>query len=108
MKNLVLSLCLLVLIGWSSALFAAPVTEPATAPEAAPQEVEVVQEETLEAVEAEATIPALCEASTSMFPGPNYCGDPYSPEGSMVGCIDTSGPFWKRVICTCSNGYLVC
>ena len=42
------------------------------------------------------------------FPGPTYCGDPCSPNGSSAGCIDTSGPVWRRVICYCVNGYLTC
>ena len=39
---------------------------------------------------------------------PNYCGDPCSPNGSQTGCIDTSGPVWRRLICTCVNGRLAC
>jgi hypothetical protein len=39
---------------------------------------------------------------------PNYCGDPCSPNGARIGCIDTSGPVWRRLICTCVNGRLDC
>jgi hypothetical protein len=104
-KKLVLSLSLLALVCFATAVIAAP----ATTPEPAPQETEAVPVETApEVVEVEATIPALCEVGTSMFPNPNYCGDPCSNEGAMVGCIDTSGGVARRTICTCSGGYLVC
>lgn len=39
---------------------------------------------------------------------PNYCGDPCTKEGAEVGCIDTFSQPWRRVICTCSQGWLVC
>ena len=39
---------------------------------------------------------------------PTYCGDPCSPNGSEHGCIDTSGPVWKKVTCTCINGHWAC
>ncbi|MEM9553638.1 MAG: hypothetical protein AAGC60_05215 [Acidobacteriota bacterium] len=42
------------------------------------------------------------------FPGPRVCGDPCSPDGAQFGCIDQSSDPWRRVICLCSNGYLVC
>lgn len=53
---------------------------------------------------------AAFQTSASMipFPGPNFCGDPCSPEGAMIGCIDTSGPVARRRICTCSGGHLIC
>lgn len=39
---------------------------------------------------------------------PTYCGDPCSPNGAARGCIDTSGPVWRKLICTCTNGYWAC
>lgn len=39
---------------------------------------------------------------------PNYCGDPCNQQGQPVGCIDAGSSPWRRTICTCSNGYLVC
>jgi hypothetical protein len=39
---------------------------------------------------------------------PNLCGDPCTTEGQETGCIDKSGPVWRRTICTCLNGHLAC
>jgi len=40
--------------------------------------------------------------------GPHECDEFCSPEGSEAGCIDRSGPVWRRVICTCIQGRYVC
>ena len=105
MRKAILSLSCLVLILLATTLVAAPASDV----EPAVQETETVQvEQELAPVAEEEPAPAVCDASGNLSWGPNYCGDPCSPNGSMTGCIDTSSNPWRRTICTCSNGYLVC
>lgn len=108
MKKLILMALSVILVSFTLSLAAAP----ASTAEASPQDAKVVTVETATAEsmesEAEAGDPGICLTQAPMFPGPNHCGDPCSEEGETMGCIDTSGPFWKRVECTCLNGSLVC
>ena len=108
MKKLALSFCVLVLLAFTLGASATPATTDATETEATPTETTPVEPTPTENALETQSQPNLCLVETAMFPGPNYCGDPCTEEGQTAGCIDTSGPFWKRVICTCVNGSLVC
>ncbi len=37
-----------------------------------------------------------------------HCGDYCSTPGAGRGCIDDSGPFWKKVPCQCLGGTWTC
>lgn len=51
---------------------------------------------------------ALCPtAALTPLPIP-FCGEPCWVPGQSRGCIDDSGGFWVRVMCTCSGGSWVC
>lgn len=65
------------------------------------------------AVPATVAAPDACAAqpaAVTLFTPPSipHCGDYCSTPGAMSGCIDTSGGFWKRVICTCVGNSWVC
>lgn len=104
MKKLVFALALSIL--FTLGLSAAPEPQADTQPQTVENPANVEPESV--AAPAESAEPLMCAAQGFTFPGPNYCGDPCSDNGAMVGCIDTSGPVWVRTICTCSNGTLVC
>ncbi len=103
MRKTILCLSCLILIGFATVLVAAPASEV----EALSQDVETVEVEQ-EAASVESSEAPLCAVSTGLAWGPNYCGDPCTQEGQEVGCIDTSGPYWVRTFCTCTNGTLTC
>lgn len=104
MRKAILCLSCLVLMGLATSLVAAPESEM----EPLSQDVETVEVEQ-EAVSTESSdAPLFCEASVDLAWSPNYCGDPCSQQGQEVGCIDTSGPVWRRTFCICINGTLTC
>jgi len=108
-KGILLSVVLVAAVLISLAAAAAP----AAPPTPAPAEVPALASPAL-ASPALASPAMSCPGALSGQPepapafAPSYCGDPCSPDGASGGCIDTSGPVWKRVICTCQGGSWTC
>lgn len=59
--------------------------------------------------EAPAMTPVPAEVAVPLgIPQRTFCGERCDSPGASRGCIDASGPVWRRVECICLGGYWTC